>query len=121
MFVVVIGENSFLNLYKENLEKLNVDFSNVISPNELSPVFCDVYNNYLLKRAEVVLIFTPKDQFNFYISKLCKKIYKTKSIISLINNSNNKQVFKDIGVDKIIDPNFYINETLYKFLRKGAI
>ena len=121
MFVVVISESKFINLYKENLEDLNLDFSNVISPQELSPAFSDIFNNYLLKRADVVVIVTPKDQFNFYISKLCKTFYETKKVITLVNNSNNKDVFSSIGVLDVIDFNCYAKETLYKFLEKGAV
>ncbi len=121
MFVVVISESKFINLYKENLEDLNLDFSNVISPQELSPAFSDIFNNYLLKRADVVVIVTPKDQFNFYISKLCKTFYETKKIITLVNNSNNRDVFSSIGVLDVIDFNCYAKETLYKFLEKGAV
>jgi len=121
LFVVVISESKFINLYKENLEDLNLDFSNVISPQELSPAFSDIFNNYLLKRADVVVIVTPKDQFNFYISKLCKTFYETKKIITLVNNSNNRDVFSSIGVLDVIDFNCYAKETLYKFLEKGAV
>ena len=121
MFVVVISESKSINLYKESLEDLNLDFSNVISPQELSPAFSDIFNNYLLKRADVVVIVTPKDQFNFYISKLCKTFYETKKVITLVNNSNNKDVFSSIGVLDVIDFNCYAKETLYKFLEKGAV
>ncbi|GAA0769505.1 NAD-binding protein [Clostridium subterminale] len=121
MFVVVISESKFINLYKESLDDLNLDFSNVISPQELSPAFSDIFNNYLLKRADVVVIITPKDQFNFYISKVCKTFYETKKVITLINNSNNKDIFTSIGVLDVIDFNCYAKETLYKFLEKGAV
>ncbi|HBL06508.1 MULTISPECIES: NAD-binding protein [unclassified Clostridium] len=121
MFVVVISESKFINRYKESLEGLSLDFSNVISPQELSPASSDIFNNYLLKRADVVVIITPKDQFNFYISKVCKTFYETKKVITLINNSNNKDVFASIGVFDVIDFNCYAKETLYKFLEKGAI
>lgn len=69
----------------------------------------------------MVVIITPKDQFNFYISKVCKTFYETRKVITLINNSNNKDVFASIGVLDVIDFNCYAKETLYKFLEKGAI
>ncbi|MEG0132594.1 MAG: NAD-binding protein [Clostridium sp.] len=121
MFVVVISENKFINVYKEYLEKLNIDFSNVISPKEFSPLYTDIFNNYLLKRADAVVILTPEDQFNFYMSKLCKTIYNTKEVITSINNSNNRNVFTSIGVLDLIDFNCYAKETLYGFLEKGVI
>ncbi|MEG1256597.1 NAD-binding protein [Clostridium sp.] len=121
MFVVFISEYKFINLYKEYLEDLNLDFSNVISPKDLSPLFSDVFNNYLLKRADVVVILTPKDQFNFYMAKICKTFYHTKKIITSINNSNNLNIFTSIGISDVIDINCYAKETLYKFLERGVI
>lgn len=117
MFVVLVGENKFIDSYKEYLKDLNLDFSNVISPKDFSPLYGDVFNDYLLKRADAVVIFTPSDQFNFYIAKVCKDYYKIKKVISVINNSNNADVFNSIGVKELIDWNYYAKNSLYNYLK----
>lgn len=120
MFVVIIGEDRDIKVYREYLETLKIDLSNVISPKEFSPSVTDIYNHYLLKRADAVIVITENDQFNFYISKLCKECYNTPKVIPSINNSNNQEVFASIGIVDVIDISCYTKESLSKFLEKRS-
>lgn len=118
MFAVVICEDNYLDFYKQHLISLKVDLSNIISPKELSPLASDIYNNYLLKRADAVIILTPKDSFNFYISKVCKTHYEINKIITVVNNSDNKEIFQAIGVKDILDFNYFAKEAIDKYLNE---
>lgn len=118
MFAVIIGEDKYIEIYREYLETLGIDLSNVIHPKEFSPLITDIYNNYLLKRADAVIVITEDDQFNFYICKLCKECYNISKVIPSINNSNNQEVFKSIGIEDVIDISFYTKQSLNNFLEK---
>ena len=118
MFAVVICEDNYLDFYKQHLISLKVDLSNIISPKELSPLASDIYNNYLLKRADAVIILTPKDSFNFYISKVCKTYYEINKIITVVNNSDNQEIFQSIGVKDILDFNYFAKEAIDKYLNE---
>lgn len=120
MYAVIIGEDKDIKMYREHLETLNIDLSNVISPREFSPLITDIYNHYLLKRADAVIVITDNDQFNFYISKLCREWYKISKVIPSINNSNNQKVFESLGVENVIDTSSYIKQVLNNFLEKGS-
>lgn len=118
MFAVIIGEEKDIKIYREYLERAKIDVSNIISPKELSPLVEDIYNHYLLKRADAVIVITNNDQFNFYIAKLCRVWYKTPKVVSSINNSNNYDVFESIGIEDVIDVSLYTKQSLNKFLEK---
>lgn len=120
MYTVIIGEEKEIKIYREYLERFKIDISNIISPKEFSPLVEDIYNHYLLKRADAVIVLTESDQFNFYISKLCKEWYKIKKVITSINNSNNQEVFSSIGIDDVIDISSYTKQSLNKFLEKRS-
>lgn len=118
MFAVVICEDNYIDFYKQHLISLKVDLSNIISPKELSPLASDIYNNYLLKRADAVIILTPKDSFNFYFSKVCKTHYEINKIITVVNNSDNQEIFQSIGVKDILDFNYFAKEAIDKYLNE---
>lgn len=120
MFALIIGDHKYIELYREYLEALNIDLSNVIHPREFTPAVVDVYNHYLLKRADAVIVITENDSFNFYISKLCKRWYNIEEVISSINNSNNREVFSSIGITDLIDVSSYTKETLNMYLKKRS-
>lgn len=120
MFAVIIGEDKYIEIYREYLENFKIDLSNVIHPKEFSPLVEDIYNHYLLKRADAVIVITEDDQFNFYISKLCKEWYHIEKVIPSINNSNNQEVFTAIGIKDVIDVSSYTKQSLNKFLEKGS-
>lgn len=114
--MVIIGEDKYIDVYRHYLEDLKIDLSDVIHPKELNPSVSDIYNHYLLKRADAVIVITDDDEFNFYIAKLCKEWYKIAKVIPSINNSNNRSIFAAIGINDVIDVRHYISESLNEFL-----
>lgn len=87
----------------------------IASSTMLGKIFIVTDDDYL-KKAEVVLILTQSDEYNFYVAKLCKQNYGICNVITILNNSDNKSIFNSIGVEKIIESDEYGKEAMFMYM-----
>jgi trk system potassium uptake protein TrkA len=60
-----------------------------------------------LQRAEIfdndiVLALTPLDEDNLIIAQLCKRVLDIKKVYTLVNDPENAELFKKLGIDSVI-------------------
>ncbi|MDD8054064.1 MAG: TrkA family potassium uptake protein, partial [Thermotogota bacterium] len=68
----------------------------------------DASNLLILKKAEIfdndiIVALTTRDQDNLIICELASKVLKVGKVFSLINDSENEQVFRKLGITNIIN------------------
>ncbi len=68
----------------------------------------DASNLSILKKAEIfdsdiIVALTTRDQDNLIICELASKVLKVGKVFSLINDSENEQVFRKLGITNVIN------------------
>ncbi len=65
-----------------------------------------------LSRDDIVLVLTPRDHDNLIISQLAKKIFGIDRVVSLVNDPENVEIFKKLGISTVVNLTSLINQTL---------
>ncbi len=65
-----------------------------------------------ISRDDIVLVLTPRDHDNLIISQLAKKIFKIDRVVSLVNDPENVEIFKKLGISTVVNLTSLINQTL---------
>lgn len=55
-----------------------------------------------IRRMDVVIAMTPKDEDNFVICQICKKVYNIPKVVALLNDPRKTSFFYRMGVDRVV-------------------
>lgn len=70
-------------------------------------IWGDASKEFILKEAQiekmdVIISMAPKDEDNFVICQICKKIYKTPKVVALLNDPRKTAFFYQMGIDRVV-------------------
>lgn len=70
-------------------------------------IWGDASKEFILKEAEVekmdiVIAMAPKDEDNFVIGQICKKIYKIPKVVALVSDPKKTSFFYQMGIDRVV-------------------
>lgn len=70
-------------------------------------IWGDASKEFILKEAEigkmdVVIAMAPKDEDNFVICQICKKIYKVPKVVALVSDPRKTTFFYQMGIDRVV-------------------
>jgi trk system potassium uptake protein TrkA len=63
-------------------------------------------------RDDVVVVLTPRDHDNLIISQLVKRIFGVERVVSLVNDPENVEIFRNLGISTVVNLTMLINQTL---------
>lgn len=70
-------------------------------------IWGDASKEFILKEAEigkmdVVIAMAPKDEDNFVIGQICKKIYRVPKVVALVSDPRKTAFFYQMGIDRVV-------------------
>ncbi len=65
-----------------------------------------------LMKEDIVVILTPRDHDNLMIAHLAKKMFGVQRIVCLVNDPENVEIFKKLGIPTVVNLTSLINRTL---------
>ncbi len=65
-----------------------------------------------LMRDDIVVILTPRDHDNLITAHLAKKMFGVERIVSLVNDPENVEIFKELGISTVVNLTSLLNKTL---------
>ena len=65
-----------------------------------------------LMRDDILVVLTPRDHDNLIIAHLAKKMFGLERIVCLVNDPENVDIFKELGVPNVVNLTSLINQTL---------
>ncbi len=63
-------------------------------------------------RDDIVVVLTPRDHDNLIIAQLAKKIFGVERVVALVNDPENVEIFKNLGIGTVVNLTSLINQTL---------
>lgn len=99
--------------YKNSNNELTIinndraDAEQIAKDNRVPVFFGDPSKKYVLESAhienyDIFISVSDKDEDNFVACLLAKKVFGVKKCICIVQNPNNVEVFKDLGIDSVI-------------------
>ena len=55
-----------------------------------------------VSRMDVVIAMAPRDEDNFVICRICKKIYRVPKVVSLVSDPRKTSFFYQMGIDRVV-------------------
>ena len=65
-----------------------------------------------LMKEDVVVVLTPRDHDNLVVAQLAKRIFGVEKVVSLVNDPENVEIFKNLGISTVVNLTMLINQTL---------
>jgi len=65
-----------------------------------------------LLREDIVVVLTPRDHDNLMTAHLVRKFFGVDRIVSLVNDPENVEIFKKLGINTVVNLTLLINQTL---------
>lgn len=65
-----------------------------------------------LMRDDILVVLTPRDHDNLIIAHLAEKMFGLERIVCLVNDPENVDIFKELGVPNVVNLTSLINQTL---------
>ena len=65
-----------------------------------------------LLKEDIVVILTPRDHDNLMTAHLVRKFFGVERIVSLVNDPENVDIFKELGINAVVNLTLLINQTL---------
>jgi trk system potassium uptake protein TrkA len=65
-----------------------------------------------LMKDDIVVVLTPRDHDNLIISQLVKRIFGVERVVSLVNDPENVEIFRNLGISTVVNLTMLINQTL---------
>ena len=76
------------------------------------PTVIETLSRSGIERADLLISTLPEDDANLLISSVAKVVFNISQVISVINTSENKNIFSIMGLDEIIDSVGLISENV---------
>ena len=76
------------------------------------PTVVDTLSRSGIERADILITTLASDDANLLISSVAKIVFNTSQVISVLNTSENKNIFSIMGVDEVIDSVKLISENV---------
>lgn len=61
---------------------------------------------------DIVVVLTPRDHDNLMIAQIAKRIFGIDRVVSLVNDPENVEMFKNLGIGTVVNLTSLINQTL---------
>ncbi len=70
-------------------------------------IWGDASKEFILKEAQaakmdIVIAMAPRDEDNFVICQICKKIYRVPKVVALLNDPKKTAFFYQMGIDRVV-------------------
>ena len=65
-----------------------------------------------LMKDDIVVILTPRDHDNLITAHLVKKMFGVEKIVSLVNDPENVEIFKELGINTVVNLTSLLNQTI---------
>lgn len=70
-------------------------------------IWGDASKEFILKEAEaqkmdIVIAMAPRDEDNFVIGQICKKIYKIPKVVAIVSDPKKTSFFYQMGIDRVV-------------------
>ena len=76
------------------------------------PTIIETLSRSGIERADLLISTLPEDDANLLISSVAKVVFNISQVISVINTSENKNIFSIMGLDQTIDSVGLISENV---------
>ncbi|PLV59827.1 TrkA family potassium uptake protein [Thermotoga sp. KOL6] len=72
----------------------------------------EVLRDAEISKSDVVVVLTPRDDVNLFISQLVMKEFGVRRVVSLVNDPGNIEIFKKLGITTVLNLTTLITNTI---------
>ena len=93
-------EVTIVNADREDCEKL-------ASTEDFHIIWGDASKEFILREAgiqdmDIVIAMAPRDEDNFVICEICKKIFRINKVVALVSDPKKTSFFYQMGIDRVV-------------------